>query len=338
LTEPRRVLQFSLIGAPGLSHGLKGELSGAFSEVVDIRRELALVRKYTGDRFSAARGYDLRKPMSAARVRTIHRYFTMIEELTSRPHKIFVPPKGTRKEIFEFTGQKTHPRFKKAIVVLPDATQTYRWEIDKSRPKGSRFTLVNKRTKERMWHIPAEMFDQEYSQAYDENIWDEEELSPEFFADVLEEYAVEDAVYMIESGDYHMWGSAGEIPHVAEKMAKLFKEYSHDRFDRYDKHSSWIGNWFRGVQVFGTRDALSYMAERGQADIERLYDRYGNSAPLMQFTHIRMLKSGDVAQFKHGELKASVPRSQIKGYDAKNRLHHAPKPRKKPKNARGRNR
>lgn len=276
--------------------------------------------------------------MSAARVRTIHKYFTMIEELTSRPHKIITPPKGTRKEIFEFTGQKTHPRFQKAIVVLPDPNEIYRWEIDKRQPKGSRFVLVNKRTKERLWHIPAEMFDRQYSAAYGESMWDEEQLSAEFFEDVLTEYAQEDAIYMIEAGDYHMWGSAGEIPHVAKKIAQLFEQYSHDRFDRYDRQSSWVGNWFRGVQVYGTGDALAYMGERANADIKRLYDRYGNSAPLMQFNHFRVLKSGDLAQFKHGELVGTIARKDIKGYDSKNRRHQVKKPRKRPKNARGRNR
>lgn len=297
------------------------------------------MRRFTGDKFSAKRGYDLRKPLSKARARTINKYFTMIEELTSRPHKIIVPPKGTRKEIFEFTGQKSHPRFSRAIVTIPDPNVSYTWEIDKSQPKGSQFVLINKATKERLWHIPAEMFDAKYEENFGENIWDEEELSPQFFADVLEEYAAQDQVYMIEAGEFHMWGTAGHIGRVSEKMAELFKQYSHDRFDRYDSNSNWIGNWFRGVQVYGMASAGSYIDDRLNHEVKRLQERYGDRASDMMFRKTRVLKDGSVAEFYQGKVVGTpIPRAKIPGYDPRNKLHQPKKPHKRPKNAKGRNR
>lgn len=275
----------------------------------DLRSKLALVRRFTGDRFSAAKGYDLRKPLSRARARTIGKYFDMIVELTSTPHKIIVPPRGGKREAFEFTGQIHHPKFVKAIVRVPDPEARYSFSIDRTRPRGSRFVMTNRRTRERSWHIPAAAFLDENENLYDED----EDIAPEFFEMVLEEYAERGEVYLIEAGDFHMWGSAGHIRRVSEKLSELFKQYGAGNFDAYDKNSHFIGNWFRGVQVYSdASDFRPYLEDRVAAEGRRLQER-----GLAPFTHFRILKSGDIGRFYQGRLVQTMPAPQGPGKAAK---------------------
>lgn len=218
----------------------------------------------------------------------------MIRELTGRPHKVITPARGAKRETFEFTGQLHHPRFVKAIVHLPDPEARYRFDIDKTRPRGSRFVMTNVRTREKSWHIPAAVFLDENENLYDED----EDISPEFFADVLEEYAERGEVYLIEAGDYHMWGSAGHIERVSNKLSDLFKQYGAGNFDAYDKNSHFIGNWFRGVQVYSSiNDFAPYFDDRIKAEARRLQERN-----LQPFTKHRILKSGAVGTFYQGQL------------------------------------
>lgn len=260
----------------------------------DIKSKLAAVRRFTGNRFSAARGYDARKKLSKSRLRTISRYYDMVQELTARPHKVIVPPKGGIREVFEYTGQRHHPKFTKAIVHLSDPEAKYRFEIDKTRPKGSRFVVINTRTRERSWHIPASVFLDENELLYDED----QEIDPTFFADVLEEYAERGEVYLIEAGDYHMWGSAGSIERVSNKLSDLFKQYGAGHFDPYDKSSHFIGNWFRGVQVYSDAyDFKPYFEDRIAHEAKRLRERH-----VPAFTKFRVLRSGDMGTFYQGKL------------------------------------
>jgi hypothetical protein len=262
----------------------------------DTKNKLAVVRRYTGDRFSAQRGYDARKPLSRARLKTIDRYFEMIQELTARPHKVVTPPKGGKREAFEYTGQIHHPRFTKAIVHTPDPAAKYVFELDKSRPKGSRFIVTNRRTREKSWHIPAAVFLDENAALFDED----EDTPPEFFADVLEEYGEAGEVYLIEAGDYHMWGAAGSVQRVSEKLSDLFKQYGAGNFDAMDKSSHFIGNWFRGVQVYSdARDFRPYLEDRVRAEGARLRER-----GLEPFTKHRVMKSGAIGTFHQGRLVA----------------------------------
>lgn len=218
----------------------------------------------------------------------------MILELTARPHKIIVPVKGTKKETFEFTGQNKHPKFVKAIIHTPDPNARYIFAIDKTRPKGSRFTVINRRTHERSWHVPARVFLDENENLYDED----EEIPAEFFEDVLTEYAERGEVYLIEAGEHHMWGSAGHIPRVAEKLSDLFKQYGAGNFDATDRNSHFIGNWFRGVQVFSdARDFMPYAQDRIRAEAKRLTE-YG----LDPFTKFKILKTGAIGRFYKGQL------------------------------------
>jgi hypothetical protein len=257
------------------------------------------VRRYTGDRFSAAKGYDLRKPMSKARARTIARYFELAVELTSRPHLVVPPPKGGKREAFAYTGQLHHLRFTKAIVHTPEPGDRYSFKLDRTRPRGSRFVVENRRTRERSWHIPAAVFLDENPGLFDPD----EDPDPDFFQGVIEDYGEQAEVYMIEAGENHMWGDAGSPERVGGKLAELFKQYGAGNFDPFDRNSHFIGNWFRGVQAYSAGAALSYMSERRVLAASREV-KWG----LRPREHFRALRSGDIGRFYQGTLVDIWPR------------------------------
>lgn len=279
-----------------------------------LRDQLRIVRRYTGDKFSDDRGYDAgsakREGMSRARIRTVERYFNRIQELSDRPHRVYgggrdKPTKSgsawrphEKREAFAFTGQKGFPRFQVAIIPIPVPTDPYAFDLDMTRPEGSRFVMVNQRTGERSWHIPVEVFVWENPQ-----LWDEDEaLEAEFFEDVLDRYAEKGPrhTYVIEAGEYHMWGSSGKIPKVAEELAKLFKNYGAGNFDAYDRNSHFIGNWFRGVQVYSNPDEFAAYAMR---QAEKRAKFYRERRPGMDpFTRYRGLNDGSLGVFNRGEL------------------------------------
>lgn len=259
--------------------------------------KLKLVRQYTGDKFSAARGYDARKPLSKARLRTIDRYFNLVNELTARPHKLYRPKRGEKREAFEFSGQKGFPRFQVAIVNIPVPGDPYRFYLDKTRPRGSRFVMENRRTHEKSWHVPANIFLYENPNLFDEDA----PPDPEFFEYVLEQYAEQGPrhTYVIEAGEHHMWGASGNIPKVAANLADLFKQYGAGNFDAFDKSSHFIGNWFRGIQVYSNPEEFAvYAMRRAEEKARYLRERPG----LDPFTKYRTLKSGDMGVFYRGKL------------------------------------
>lgn len=269
---------------------------------VNLADKLRTVRRFTGDKFSAARGYDARKRMHPNRIRTIESYFELIGELTSTPHMVMVPPRGGKKETFLATGQKGFPRFTKAIIHVPDPSAKYDVYIDKSRPAGSRFVMENRRTHERIWRIPSEFFLYQDRQLYDQD----NDIPPEFFNHIIRDYG-QGEVYVIEAGEYHMWGSTGtpypesgrEWDSIGGKLSDLFKSYGAGNFDEFDRNSSWIGNWFRGVQVYSdAQDFAPYFENRVRARAEYLA-RAPRENPRMK---IRILKSGDVAEFESGRI------------------------------------
>lgn len=269
---------------------------------VSLTDKLRMVRKVTGDKFSSAAGYDLRKGLSKRRQKTVEKYFEMLVELTARPHQVITPPKGAKREVFEFTGQKKHPRFAKAFVHVPDPAASYTYELDRSRPKGSRFVVVNEQTGERMWHIPPEVFLELDPELYE----DGEEPDAGFFEDVIRTYGERGEVYVIQAGNYHMWGTAGTPSTVADQLARLFKDYGAGNFNDRDPNSHWVGNWFRGVEVFGdASDFAPYFDERVKAKARRDAERQ-TAHP---FQKIRRLKSGDIGIFERGRL-AQVIRSE----------------------------
>lgn len=275
----------------------------------DLGTKLRVIRRFTGDKFSAARGYDLRKPISKARARTIQRYFDLAVELTARPHKLFKPGRGQKVEAFEYTGQKSYPRFQVAIVHTPDEIADYSFEVDRSRPKGARFIVTNERTQERSWHIPARIFIEGNEHLFDEDY----DTPPEFFEAIIEDYAERGQVYVIEAGEFHMWGNAGTPKSVGAKLAELFKTYGAGKFDPTDKNGSFIGNWFRGVQVYSPDEFMPYMNDRIIANVARS-ERWG----LRPGEHFRQLRSGDIGHFYRGTLLNIFSRS---GFETATREH-----------------
>lgn len=267
----------------------------------DLATKLRTIRRLTGDKFTAAKGYDLRKPISKARARTINRYFQLAVELTARPHAIYHPGKirGAKSEAFEYTGQKGYPRFQVAIVHTPDETAKYAFEVDRTRPKGARFVMTNQRTGERSWHIPARVFLDENELLFDED----QDIPPEFFEGIIEEYAERGQVYVIEAGESHMWGNAGTPRSVGEKLSELFKTYGAGNFNPADPNSHFVGNWFRGVQVYSPDDFSPYMLDRMKAGVERQ-----TKTGMRPGEHFRQLRSGDIGHFYRGTLIQVFPR------------------------------
>lgn len=263
-----------------------------------LTEKLHLLRRYTGDRFSPVKGYSSAKKLSRGRLRTIDRYVQLLDELLSQPHRLYKPLRGEKNEAFEFSGQRGFPRFTVAIVPVPVAAHKYRFEMDKSRPKGSRFVMIDRTTREKSWHIPARVFLDENELLYDED----EETPPEFFEDVLRNYAEqgERYTYVIEAGDHYMWGDTGNIPKVAAKLASLFQQYGAGHFDQFDKSSHFIGNWFRGIQVFSRSETMAIHAlARANAKAAYMRERPG----LDPFTKIRPMKNGMIGTFYRGVLQ-----------------------------------
>lgn len=296
MTRPPARQKFSTDAASGDAVAF----AGATRLRTDLATKLRVIRRLTGDKFSASRGYDLRKPISKARARTIARYFDLAVELTARPHTLYAPKRGEKREAFAYTGQDHYPRFQVAIVHTPDEVASYSFEVDRTRPKGARFIVTNERTRERSWHIPARVFLDENEQLFDED----HDTPAEFFESVIEEYAERGQVYVIEAGEFHMWGNAGTPRTVGEKLAELFKTYGAGNFDPLDRNSHFVGNWFRGVQVYSPAEFGPY-----------LDDRIINAAArqttwnLRPGEHFRQLRSGDIGHFYRGRLLQVFPRS-----------------------------
>lgn len=273
----------------------------------DLKNKLELVRKFTGDRFSAARGYDLRKPMSRRRLRTIDRYFNVISELTARDYVVYTPKRGEKREVFEFTGQKGFGNFTRAIIHSPQKEAKYTYKIDKERPKGSRFVVENKQSGERSWHIPAHLFWQ---------IFDDlsEEEKEDIYTQILEEYGDDAEVFLINAGDFHMWGTAGNAPIVARKISELFRNYGADVFDPNDKNSNYIGNWFRGVTAYKPRGQINnYITERYHARRQYLEDMHRANDYKFRYT-----RDGRIVAMQRGSVIFELPRptpENIEPYD-----------------------
>jgi len=273
----------------------------------DIRKKLEAVRAVTGDAFSARKGYDLRKPLSKRRIKTIEHYYEVLLDLTSRSHVVYTPKKGEKMEAFEFTGQTGMPRFTKAFVhkVDPDAQMAF--VVDKTRPKHSRFVAFNRKNGQAHYNVPASAFIDEQ----DDDL-EAQGIDPgEHYADILREYAPDAEMFMIAAGPHYMWGSAGQHEMVGQKVADLFRSYGAGQFDPGDKNSHYFGNWFNGVKAYTrAQDAFPYMRERVRADTIRREERHITTPE-----KYRVLRSGDIGVFLNGRLIRSVPSAKVEPYD-----------------------
>lgn len=293
----------------------------------DLSHKLALIRRFTGDRFSAARGYDARKKLSRKRIRTINRYYDLIVELTGRSHVVYTPKKGERREAFEYTGQSGYSYFNRAIIHTPGKAAKYDFYMDRTRPQGSRFTVLNKSTQEMSWHIDPDLF----WMVIDDGITDEERIDE--FTDILNEYAEEAEVFLINAGEHHMWGNAGNAPVVAKKIDELFRNYGADIFDPSDRNSNYIGNWFRGVTAYKPKSSIDrYITDRYLARRKYLEDTHRQTNYKIRYT-----RYGEIIFMERGTLMGvgrHMTPSEAAEYEELKRKRAAK--RKKQKNARRR--
>lgn len=266
-----------------------------FDLVQNVPEKLALIRPFTGDNFKPVKGYDARKPMSLKRLKIINKYYHTTTDLTSRSYDIIVPKSRDKKEVFNYSGQVGFNKFVKAIIHTPDKEASYEFAIEPERPEGSRFVTRNKRTGETSWHIPPEAFEDNTGE-FDQ---DNEHQDAEFIQQVLEDYAQDANVFLINAGDFHMWGSAGGAHNVANKIAQLRKQYGGDYFNPYDKNSHHIDNWFRGVTAYSASESVgAYIEERAIARAKRLHDK---GLPItMTVFRLRLLQDGSIGLYIDG--------------------------------------
>lgn len=276
----------------------------------DVRKLLPLVRRYTGDHFTPKNGYHAGKPLNFGQRMAVLKYAEKIEELISRPVVEYRPKRGEKTEAFEYTGQKGFRFFDRALVHKPDPDAELEFSIDKSRPKGSRFVPINKKTLQRYYHIPAKVFldidflpDEFIEWLIVEKGEDLDEIAEEILFEYLIEWYSEDAeFFLIQAGESYMWGAGGSRDAVAEKIQTIVNNYGPSLFNANDKKSSYYGNWFKGVTAFTNRfDAFPMIAEaqRKKRERQEKYRLKGDSK-------WRMLKDGSFGRFEGGRLMERV--------------------------------
>lgn len=272
----------------------------------DYGANLKLIRPYTGKNFSTAKGYNGSKRTSVRRARTVARYANITEELLSRDHVIYVPPKQVKKEAFIYTGQEDFRQFTKAIVFRPAKGSKLDFAVDADRPEGSRFTVTNRKTGETSWHIPDTPF-WDIVPEYDEGL---EDFNPEHFERVLRDHAEDGDTFMIQAGDHHMWGSAGNLERVGEKLADLFAQYGDNNHDPNNSNSHNIKNWFRGITVYSNDDELRpYLQERGEARVKALREA---ELPVHNYTiRLRLLRDGSIGLYIGGRMAMNLTIFQL---------------------------
>lgn len=273
----------------------------------DWGKLLRLVRRYTGDAFSPQNGYDLRKPLNFGQRMAVLRYANKINELTSQNHVLYKPKRGEKTEAFSFTGQSGWRKFNVAIVHAPNVKAKLSFEVDKSRPRGSRFIAIDRRNGQRYYHIPAKVFlDAE----------EEEDLSEtEAYQQILEDYAADADIFLINAGESYMWGAGGGHEQVAKKIQAIFQNYGDSMFSAANKNSSHYSNWFRGVTGWTDfNDIRPAMADAFRKKRERA-EKYH-----IDTKHkYRRLRDGSIGQFRDGEL---LDKFWIEEYQASYRVKY----------------
>lgn len=276
---------------------IEGFLDRWYELAADYSASLKIIRSFTGKNFSTKKGYYGGRKTTVRRAKTVARYRYAVEELTSRDHVIYTPAKTDKREAFQYTGQIGLPQFTKAIVHRPSPGTSYDFEVDHERPEGSQFVATNKQTGERSWHIPSGPFwDVDPNQDMEL-----EDRDPALFEEIIQEYAPDGHTFLINAGDHHMWGAAGDHRRVARKLSELFKQYGEKHFDANDNNSHYIGNWFRGVTVYQTnRSVAPYIEERATHRIEKMRAR--NIPPTNYTIRLRKLSDGSIGVFIDGRL------------------------------------
>lgn len=293
-----------LDGSPGLCKLHHSSQVGG-PHLRDVRKLLPLVRRYTGDHFTPRNGYHAGRPLNFGQRMAILRYAEKIEELISKPFVTYRPKRGEKTEAFSYTGQKGFRYFDKAIIHKPDPEAELEFRIDRTRPRGSRFVPTNRKTGQRFYHIPPEVFldidllPTEFIEWLIEQGEDLEEIAEEVLFEYLIEWYAQDAeMFLIQAGESYMWGAAGSRDAVAEKIQTIINNYGPSLFNANDRKSSYYGNWFRGVTGFTNRfDAFPMIAEAQRKKRERM-EKY----KLKGDKKWRRLKDGSFGLFEGGRL------------------------------------
>lgn len=274
--------------------------------------QLKKVRRFTGDNFSAARGYDARKPLNFGQRMAILKYARKIDELTARPFVEYKPKRGEKTEAFNYTGQKGWRKFDRAIVYHPAPKHKLTFEIDKRLPPGHRFTVIDKgepgkpRAPSRYFNVPIKYFLVEGWEQHFDSFED-------FVRAVMEQYAPEAELFLIQTADNYLFGSAGGIEQFATKLDQIFNNYGSDKFDPNNKNSSHYRNWLTGVKAFTSRfDILPEIGEgirRRERNRERLLRpdqvQFIKSQGLWGMK-IRRLRNGKYGVFQDGKFLGYV--------------------------------
>lgn len=257
--------------------------------------QLKLVRQFTGDFFSTSRGYSPKIEPNFGQRMAVLKYARLVEERLNVPSEIYTPKKREilKDVLEEVQMSKGYRHFTRAIIPKPPTPDAVKYSYDPKRPKGTRLVATSTKTKRRYYHIPAEAF------LIEDLLADNEEFDPQFYEDIIEQYAEDAQFFLIQAGESFMWGSAlgtgGSRRGVAEKIMHIFRNYSADMFNANDTNSSYVGNWFRGVTAFtDARDALPVL-EKGltrQAEFRAKFK--------MGPEKYRRLKDGSIGVFRDG--------------------------------------
>lgn len=250
---------------------------------------LRLVRRFTGDAFQPAHGYDARKPLNFGRRMAVLKYANKITELTSQPTDTYRPKRGEKTEAFEYTGQKGYRKFTVALVPKVNQASRQSYFIDRSRPRGSRFTVVDRSSGQRYYHIPGRLFladagnilsNADFLEWLDTmGYGDPAGLDPDELEDLHDQYLIdtygEDAeFFIIQAGDSYMWSSGGDRRTIKTKIQGIKEKYGDVYFNAANPNSNHYSNWFRGVLAFTDRFDGHKLLTRGFAAKAKRAEKY----------------------------------------------------------------
>jgi hypothetical protein len=199
--------------------------------------DIRILRRYTGKYFTAANGYDFRKPLSRSRTRTVLRYLDKIREMTHGTYNLVTPVKGQKRELFRYTGQTGFNAFAVAIVRTPKKTKSV-IVFDKSAPKGERVSVQFPRLKQREVKIKREHI------LYFIANEDEQGLT-----EFIEQQAPDAELFLINTEGGAMWRkTAGNAETVAEFIFDLAEKYGAGNFSK--NTYSHFDNWIDSISAF----------------------------------------------------------------------------------------
>lgn len=273
---------------------------------------LKKVRRFTGDSFTPARGYNLNKGLNFGQRMAVLKYSRKIDELTSRPYVEYKPKRGEKCEAFNYSGQRSYNKFDRAIIFHPAPRHKLSFNIDKSLPRGSRFTVEdhgpkdNQRPPSRYYSIPGRLL-------INESWPDEFDTYQDYLEWLFSVYAPGAEIGIIQNGDNYMWGSAGGPHEIAEKLSQLMNNYGSDKFDPDNRHSSYYKNWITGLLCFTSRfdafPAIADGARKSDANKSRWYTERQKQRLIsldewdVKYRHTA---SGRIAKYRNGQFVGYV--------------------------------